>query len=151
MSRKSIILLVAGGGVGIFLAVAIPNYHRAHSMPACLVGIKNNVRILETTKALWELENDRLGPATKAFIRDREARGISVPSTVTFSELVSGGYLSNTDVGTFSNAQITMSLNVATTNTKAMLIRVRFADGYTMDHSWTMDPSTDGDLNIVSP
>jgi hypothetical protein len=133
MSRKSKILIIAGSLAGVLLVIAIPNFIRARSTSSAQACI-NNLRQIDAAGALVDLEinKNRLRPATEAFIRDRKARGISVPTMVTFSELVSGGYLAKSDVAAFSNAEVTVSLRVAQTNSETIWIRVRFADGFEM-------------------
>ncbi len=141
MSRKSKILIVGCSLVGVLLAIAIPNFIRARSTSAAQACI-NNLRQIDAAKSLFDLERDRLGSATEAFIRDQKARG-TVPVTVTFSELVSGRYLSNSEVAIFSNAEVTVSLRATKDSPKAVWIRVHFADGLEMVQS--------ADGNFVPP
>ena|SRR2546421_12825536 len=133
MSRKSVmtfviaVLALAAGALGVRHLI------QARSGTAREAAEKN-LRQLDAAKSLFYLERDRLGSATEAFIRDQKARG-TVPATVTFSELVSGRYLSNSEVATFSNAEVTVSLRATKDSPKAVWIRVRFADGLEMVQS----------------
>ena len=131
MSRKTKILIVACLAICVLIAVAIPGFIRSRSTSSAQACI-NNLRQIDIGVALIDLERDRLRSATQAFISDRKARGTSVPATVTFSELTSGGYLSNSEVAAFSNVVVTVSLPADQTSPTAIWIRVRFTDGFEM-------------------
>jgi hypothetical protein len=132
MSRKTKILIVACSVAGVLIAIALPSFIRSRSTSASQACI-NNLRQIDAGCALSDLElHDRLKPATQAFAKDRKARGIAVPDSVTFSELAAGGYLSNSEVAAFSNAVVTVSLRSDQPSPKAIWIRVRFSDGFEM-------------------
>ena len=132
MSRKSKILIVACLAVGVLIAIAISGFIRSRSTSAAQAAI-NNLRQIDVGVALADLElHDRLKQATQAFTEDHKAHGISIPDSVTFTELAAGGYLSNSEVAAFSNTVVTVSLRSDPPNPKAIWIRVRFADGFEM-------------------
>jgi hypothetical protein len=132
MSHKAKILIIVGSVVGILIAIAIPSFVRSRSTSSAQACI-NNLRQIDAGCALSDLEiHGRLKAATQAFAGDRKTHGISVPDSVTFSELASGRYLSNSEVAAFSNAVVTVSLGGDQSSPKAIWVRVRFADGFEM-------------------
>jgi hypothetical protein len=120
MSRKTKILIVACLVACVVIAVAIPNFVRLRSTSSAQACI-NNLRQIDAGCALADLElHDRLKPAAQTFASDRKAFRLSVPDSVTFTELVAGGYLSNSEVAAFSNAVVTVSLKSVQSSPKAI-------------------------------
>ena len=131
MLRKPKTLIAACLVVAVLIAIAVTNFIRSQSTSSTQAAI-NNLRQMEAAVALHDLEPERLHSAAEKFVSDRKAHGTSVPATVTFSELASGGYLSNREVATFSNAEVTVSLNVNQADPTAVWLRIDFADGFEM-------------------
>ena len=80
-------------------------------------------------EAFRQLQFDRIRPAAEAFAKDREAHGLAVPTSISFKQLVSQGYLSLSEVAAFSNADATVSLKVAEAGSSLPWIRIRWKDG----------------------
>lgn len=82
-----------------------------------------------TVKALQSLSRERVQAAVEGFTRDRKARGIQLPATVTLQDLVSGAYLRAGEVAGLSGTQTTVAVDVNESTPAMIWIRVRFPDG----------------------
>jgi len=83
----------------------------------------------KTVEALRNLPRDRVDTAVQAFIRDKKASGASLPATVTFGELVSGGYLTTNVVAAFDGKEVIVSLSSDDITPQSILIRVPLTNG----------------------
>jgi Flp pilus assembly protein CpaB len=70
----------------------------------------------------------RLALAVESYSRDYVSRGQRLPSSVTFQDLVNGGYISAREVRAFDGMKVTM-YPTASTNSRTVLVRVRMPDG----------------------
>ena len=70
----------------------------------------------------------RLALAVESYSRDYVSRGQRLPSSVTFQDLVNGGYISAKEVRAFEGMEVTM-YPTASTNSRTVLVRVRMPDG----------------------
>jgi len=125
LSRKSKVLTAAGAVFGVLFAIGF--HVVAFNLPPDPAE----------AQALWDanmaafrnLQFDRIRPAAEAFAKDRKAHGLSVPNSVSFTQLASQGYLSLSDVAAFSNADATVSLKAAGAGSNVPWIRIRWKDG----------------------
>jgi len=70
----------------------------------------------------------RLALAVESYSRDYVSRGQRLPSSVTFQDLINGGYISVKEVRAFDGMEVTMYPTVST-NPRTVLVRVRMPDG----------------------
>jgi len=83
---------------------------------------------------LWEHSRPRvdssvrLALAVESYSRDFVSRGQRLPSSVTFRDLVNGGYISAKEVRAFNGMKVTMYPTVST-DPRTVLVRVRMPDG----------------------
>ena len=70
----------------------------------------------------------RLALAVESYSRDYVSRGQRLPSSVTFRDLVNGGYISTREVRAFNGMKVTMYPTVST-DPRTVLVRVRMPDG----------------------
>jgi hypothetical protein len=70
----------------------------------------------------------RLAMAVESYSRDYVSRGQRLPSSVTFQDLVNGGYISAREVRAFNGMKVTMYPTVST-DPRTVLVRVRMPDG----------------------
>jgi hypothetical protein len=71
----------------------------------------------------------KLMTAIHAFSHDLMARAQPLPATVDLRALVSGGYISASDVRAFDGMEVTISLKADEANPQEILMRVRLPDG----------------------
>jgi hypothetical protein len=67
--------------------------------------------------------------AVKSYSRDHSSRGQSLPASLTFQDLISGGYISTNDVRNIGVADATFYLTANIRDPKAVLVRLRMLDG----------------------
>jgi hypothetical protein len=113
----------------ILIAVALI----AAVLPSTISAARQQREWNRTVKALRDLPYyDQVVAAVQAFVRSRKAGSNTVPATVTFDELVSGGYLRTNEVAAFAGKEV---VDVASGRTffmappETILIRVRMANG----------------------
>jgi hypothetical protein len=98
---------------------------------AYIVSIIPNIRFHRewdrTVQALRGLSRDRVDAAVQAFVRDRKA-GTTPLTTVTFDELVSGGYLHTNDVAAFGGKQVVVFIGIDGSTPAAAYLRVHLTD-----------------------
>ena len=99
---------------------------------AYVIGIIPNIRSRSeydrTVEALQSLPRERVDAAVQAFIHDRKASSTALPATVTFAELVSGGYLHTNEVAAFGGKQAEVFVDVDDSHPLAIWIRVHLTD-----------------------
>jgi hypothetical protein len=130
MSRKFEIAIFAAAClvVAAALSICVPAPTTSGAQ-ACI----NNLRQIDAACLQYSLNNS-LDSAVQAFVKDRKTHWDStVPDTVTLQELVSEGYLANSlEQAGFKNAVVNISTRPDSTNSKAVWIWIRYADGYEM-------------------
>jgi len=99
------------GVIILFMLLAIPTFARAAEMQ-------------KTIQALRNLPRERLATAIQAFARERQAAGAPLPATVTFRELVSGGFLKTEESGGLAGKDAAVSLNINEQNPNGVWIRI---------------------------
>lgn len=70
----------------------------------------------------------RLAMVVESYSRDYVSRGQRLPSSVTFQDLVNGGYISAREVRVFNGMEVKMYPTVST-DPRTILVRVRRPDG----------------------
>lgn len=83
-----------------------------------------------TVEALRSLPRERVDAAVQAFIHDHKTSTTALPASVTFAELVSGGYLHTNDVAAFGDKQAEVFLDADESHPAAIWIRVRMPNGH---------------------
>jgi hypothetical protein len=71
----------------------------------------------------------RIVAAVKSYSRDHISRRQPLPASVTFQDLISGGYISTNDVRNIGVADATFYPVASNRDPKAVLVRVRMLDG----------------------
>ena len=116
MKKKHLIIIIC-------LAVLVTAY---------VVGMIPSIRAHRewdrTVEALRSLPRERVDAAVQAFVHDRKASIAALPATVTFVELVSGGYLHTNDVAAFGGKQAEVFLDADESHPAAIWIRVHLTD-----------------------
>jgi len=107
--RHLMVLLVAGIAILALLSLALEWYW------------KRNQPVFN--------DAPKLVAALQAFSRDRFIHGMRLPSTVSLSELVAGGYLSTNDVHAFEGIEVTFSNVTNSQNPREIMVRARLPDG----------------------
>jgi hypothetical protein len=86
-------------------------------------------------ESYWERKQPVFQDASKlvttlrAFSRDRFVHGMKIPSSVSLSDLVAGGYLTTNEVRAFEGIEVTISTSSNDTNSQNVLIHARLPDG----------------------
>jgi hypothetical protein len=114
-ANRFIILGVLAALVIAYGISVIPNFRR-------------KAELERTFAALQNLSHDRVETAVQAFVHDRKVGTTTLPATVTFDELVSGGYLHTNEVAAFGGKQVEVFLGVDGSTPAAIWIRVHLAD-----------------------
>ena len=98
---------------------------------AYVVAIIPNIRVHRewdrTVAAIRSLPRERVDAAVQAFLHDK-AGTAAPPATVTFAELVSGGYLHTNDVAAFGGKQVVVFTRVDGSNPAAVYLLVPLTD-----------------------
>jgi len=122
---------------------------------AMIPSIRFRLEWDRTVKALQSLPRERVDAAVQAFVHDRKASTAGLPATVTFAELVSGGYLRTNDVVAFGGKQAEVFLGVDESYPAAIRIRVRMPNGRDvvemMDGSCMMLPPNKARACVKTP
>lgn len=71
--------------------------------------------------------------AIEAFCRDRTAAGKATPASISFRELVAGGYLAASEIRAFAGLDVSVSTNADETRPQSIMMRVRLPDGMEID------------------
>jgi hypothetical protein len=71
----------------------------------------------------------KLVAAVKSYLHDHISRGQPLPASVTFGDLVSGGYISTNDVRDFDGMDATFYPMAGVRDPKAVVVRVRTSNG----------------------
>ena len=121
LSRKSKILAASGSLFGVLAAIGF-HLRAFHGVPP------NPAEAQARESALFQFNCEHIRPAADAFAKDRKTRGLPLPATVSFQELVSQGYLSSSEVAAFSGANATVSFRAAE-GSNVPWIRIQWKDG----------------------
>ncbi len=125
LSRRSRILTASGSILGIFAAVGF-HLWAFDDVPSNPAEAKAQQEAHEN--ALSQFDYEHIRRAVDSFARDRKARGLALPATVSFQQLASQGYLPSNEVAAFSNADATVSFRAAE-GLNVPWIRIRWKDG----------------------
>ena len=117
MKNKRVIILGVLAVLGVAYVISIvPNFrHRAEWN--------------QTVRALRSLPRDRVDSALEAFVRDQKAKGGAVPATVSFRDLVAGGFLRADEAAPFTGMEVTFGVGVDETRPQQILVRVPLSGG----------------------
>ena len=113
----------------ILIVVLLVGAYIAAMLPSAISAQRQKREWLRTVGALQSLPRDRVATAVEAFISSRKATSTALPATVTFAELVSGGYLQTNEVAAFDGKEVVVSLGITDATPQAILIRVRMPNG----------------------
>ena len=119
MKTKRLVLISV-----LFVAVFI-----VASLPTGISNYRKQSEFKKIAAALQALPQDRIFAAMEAFSRDRKASGSPLPATVSFRELISGGYLRVEDVRGLEDREVSVPLTVNETTPNRAWIRVKLTDG----------------------
>ena len=84
---------------------------------------------LTSNRPVGQVNALKIVNATKLYTADLQARGLTVPPTVSLQDLIDRGMLDASDVSGFSGMEVTVNLSINDTNPQAVLIRARLPDG----------------------
>lgn len=121
LSRRARILTGLGSVFGVLAAIGF-HFWAFNDVPY------SQAEVQAQEDAINHFDYRHVCPAADAFARDRKARGLALPATVSFQQLVSQGYLPSSEVAALSNADATVSFR-APEGANVPWIRIRWKNG----------------------
>ncbi len=70
----------------------------------------------------------RILEATRAYAKDRVARGLPIPTSVPLAELIDHGWIHRTDAGLFASLDVVLDPNPDESQPGGTLVRIRLPD-----------------------
>jgi hypothetical protein len=113
----------------ILIVVLLVAAYVVATLPHAISSERHKQELERTFAALRSLPRERVATAVEAFIGSRKTGNTALPATVTFAELVSGGYLATNEIAAFDGKEVIVSLGITDAPPQAILIRVRMPDG----------------------
>jgi hypothetical protein len=99
---------------------------------AYVVAIVPSIRVHRewdrTVAAIRRLPRERVDAAVQAFLHDKVGTAATRPTTVTFAELVSGGYLHTNEVAAFGGKPVVVFTRLDDSNPAATYLLVPLTD-----------------------